>query len=80
MCASGAAPEGTLGRMDHQSVHERLRQVAADLEDGPAGTAERGARELLGKLDALQAELERLQRGLEGAAHRLAARPDGPPR
>ena len=63
--------------MDHESVHERLRHVAADLHDGPVAVADRGARELLVKLDALQIELERLQRGLEATADRLTARPDG---
>ena len=66
--------------MDHESVHERLRVVAAELEDRPGASAERGARELLGKLDTLQTELERLQRGLEATADRLAAGPDGPGR
>ena len=63
--------------MDLESVHERLRDAAAELDDRPAAVAERGARDLLGKLDALQTELERLQYGLEAAAGRLAARPDG---
>ena len=63
---------GTLGPMDHD---ERARapaaRCAAELDDRPAATAERGARELLGKLDTLQAELERLQGGLEATADRL---------
>ena len=71
---------GTLGAMDHESVHERLREVAEELDDRPVAAAERGARELMGKLDTLHAELERLQRGLEATADRLAARPDGPGR
>ena len=66
--------------MDHDSVHAQLRSAAEELDDGPAATAERGARELLGKLDTLHAELERLQDGLQAAADRLAARPDGPGR
>ena len=77
MSGSGAPGEGTLGAMDHQSVHERLRLAAAELDDRPGAAAGRGAGELLGKLDALQAALERLQHGLEGAAERLAARADG---
>ena len=63
--------------MDHDSVHERLRDVAAELDDRPVAVAERGARELLGRLDTLQAELERLAQGLEAAAERLITRPDG---
>ena len=63
--------------MDHDSVHAHLRRVAEELGDPPA---DRGARELLGKLDTLQAELERLQDGLQATADRLAARPDGPAR
>jgi hypothetical protein len=71
---------GTLGAMDHETVHARLRHVAEELDDRPIAVAERGARELLGKLDTLQSELERLQRGLEATAGRLSARPDGPGR
>ena len=63
--------------MDHESVHERLRRVAEGLDDRPADSAESGARELLGKLDELQLQLERRQSGLEATAERLAARPDG---
>ena len=66
--------------MDHDSVHAQLRRVAEELDDGPAAGADDGARELLGKLDTLQAELERLQDGLQATADRLAARPDGPAR
>jgi hypothetical protein len=66
--------------MDHDSVHSRLRRVAEELDDQPPAAAERGARELLGKLDTLQAELERLQDGLQATADRLASRPDGPGR
>jgi hypothetical protein len=66
--------------MDHESVHERLRDAAAELDDRPAAVAERGARELLGRLDTLQAELERLAHGLEAAAERLIAGPDRPGR
>jgi hypothetical protein len=64
--------------MDHDSVHAQLRRVAEELDDRPAAAADRGARELLGKLDTLHAELERLQDGLQATADRLAARPDGP--
>ena len=66
--------------MDHESVHERLREVAEELDDRPVAPVGRGARELLGKLDTLHAELERLQDGLQATADRLAARPDGPAR
>jgi hypothetical protein len=66
--------------MDHDSVHAQLRRAAEDLDDRPAATADRGAREPLGKRDTLQAELERLQDGLQATADRLAARPDGPAR
>ena len=66
--------------MDHDSVHAQLRSTAEELDDRPAATAERGARDLLGKLDTLHAELERLQDGLQATADRLAARPDGPAR
>ena len=66
--------------MDDDSVHAQLRSAAEELDDGPAATAERGARELLGKLDTLHAELERLQDGLQATADRLAARPDRPAR
>jgi len=66
--------------MDHDSVHAQLRSAAEELDDDPAATAERGARDLLGKLDTLHAELERLQDGLQATADRLAARPDRPTR
>ena len=66
--------------MDEDSVHAHLRRVAEELDDRPAAGAERGARELLGKLDTLHAELERLQDGLQATADRLAARPDRPAR
>ena len=58
----------------------QLRRAAEELEDGPPAAAGRGARDLLGKLDTLHAELERLQDGLQATADRLAARPDGPAR
>ena len=66
--------------MDHDSVPAPRGRAAVLRAAGPAAAAGRGARDLLGKLDTLHAELERLQDGLQATADRLAARPDGPAR
>jgi hypothetical protein len=67
-------------RYDADAVHAQLRRTAEELDDRPVAGAERAAREMLEKLDTLQAELDRLLRGLEATAARLSAsqpRPDG---
>ena len=54
-----------------EAVHARLRATAELLDDRPGAGVERAAREMLGRLDTLQAELDRLLQGLERTAEQL---------
>ena len=64
------------------AVHERLRRAAELLDVRPAAGAERAAQEMLGRLDTLQGELDRLLRGLDRTTEQPGAslpRCDGEP-
>jgi hypothetical protein len=55
-----------------EAAHEQLRRVAHELAaGGPADPVERSARELLGRLDDLQGELDRVLDGLRSSADTL---------
>jgi hypothetical protein len=56
-----------------EAVHARLRATAELLDDRPEAGVERAAREMLGRLDTLQAELDRLLHGLEQTAEQPGA-------
>ena len=65
-----------------EAVHEQLRRAAELFDDRPAAEVERAAQEMLGRLDTLQGELDRLLQGLERTAEPLGAslpRSDGEP-
>ena len=59
----------------HEAVHEQLRRAAELLDDRPDAGVERAAREMLGRLDTLQGELDRLLRGLDHTAEQLGPLP-----
>jgi hypothetical protein len=59
----------------HAAVHEQLRRAAELLDDRPDAGVERAAREMLGRLDTLQGELDRLLRGLDHTAEQLGPLP-----